>query len=131
MKVLDAESGISYGITTLPDDNELTRDLFFNNSEEQQNIVLNSLDQWKLGLLLKNRSKDTIVLDKSSTKDLQLCSHQLSPTYSITFRVLENNAILIDGVGNATASCMYGRVTALHPCIKELANEVARVEDEK
>jgi len=129
LEVLDIEHGIGYGIESVADDNPLSKDLYFPAGATNTDTSFSPLDTWKLALLSKNSGEDQIqltdsLLSERSGDDIP----GLSPTFQMTFRILEGERIMINGVGGATASTMYGRFTDLHNEIHQLATEVSEYE---
>ncbi|WNJ17538.1 lantibiotic dehydratase [Pontibacter sp. G13] len=133
LMALDVENGVGYGDMLLKDDNPLTRDLFFQQGGNTTEIKWTPQDRWKTQKLIE--------LQKSGAREYRLTDEDINqfefdtgalpPTFSAMYRLVGDGEILIEHIGNASATNLLGRFCHTNPAVNDLVMDLAAQEAEK
>lgn len=129
-RVLDDELGLGFGDAINKDDNPATADVAvpgaagYSSTEwtEQQGRLFNQI-------LDAYASQDyTLRFSAADVETEQVSWDLLPPSMAVIFRQVENNKLLVETVGNASAANLIGRFAYLHEDIQKLVVDICETE---
>lgn len=134
LELLDMDHGIGYGNMKLKDENWLSKDIFTQQKFDKKNqITLDKVLIWKISKIL-NAKKDGLFEVNIKDEDLEGFEanwDNLPPSFSVMFRILENDQIFIENVGHSSATNLLARFAFCNEQINEIIHEIAEWEQEK
>ncbi len=128
MELMDTENGIGYGFPLIQDDNYLSQDLLIPDSDDGTiEVKWNDIDDWLVNLLLKAQKEDAeeIVISKKDFPSRLSDWQNMPPSFSVMFKLVEQDKILIESVGNSSAVNFLGRFAQCSTSINEIVNDIA------
>ncbi|MEL6589792.1 MAG: lantibiotic dehydratase [Bacteroidota bacterium] len=127
LEVLDVESGIGYGDMLLRDDSALTRDLYFSSDLTKTEITWHAIERWKTQKLIEcvQSGAEEYVLTDEEVNQFAFDDDDLPPTFSVFYRLVGNGQILLENVGNSSASNLLGRFCHPNAAVNELVQGIA------
>lgn len=132
--LLDVDYGIGYGNGNQKDNNALTNDLYFYGNEEDnvQKVEWSNTLSWKIKKLNEAISKGEFEIDLIKTdiprKDINW--NNLPPSFSVMFRAVNNDDILLDSVGNSSAVNLLARFANESNTLEDTLKEIAKEEQD-
>ena len=128
LSVLDTESGIGYPVGVGQSPSPLLNDVSFRPEEELHHLPRYPPQQYLWGQLQRAHFYGQPIVNLSY-KDIIGQFHpqwnDLPPSFSVMFRAVQDNKILLDSVGGDSGTSLIGRFAYANSSIKELAQQVA------
>lgn len=137
LEALDFDYGIGYPVNKKKSFAPLVNDILptANSSNENKMLKLEKSDKWPLNIIAEAYTNQQYMVEL--TEDMLPKEHpsfdDMPPSLSAMFKIIDQNTdqILIDGFFGSSAINILGRFAHAHVGINELANQIAKEEEEK
>lgn len=127
LEVIDDDIGIGFGASK--DDNDLTKNVRIIDSSRQeiQTTKWDGLNRVLLGKLIQSEKEGVIKFHKKDFAHLKSNWENLPPSFSVIFRIC-GDKILLETVGNSSATKLLGRFGFISKDIRETLIDIANAE---